>query len=151
MAGSEGWSYGVVTVRVSSLDRGVGPAAPLAERAGVQPDVVAAGKDELLRDHRGGDTGAAVHGDLVRLRRTRGERLSKNALRAPGMRPATGSSGSTSPRQRSGAAGVVEHEGRIAEAREDLVRLDDVVRANAGDEGAPGTGFEPAPGSSGPA
>ncbi len=64
---------------------------------------LASGEHEPLRDDAGRDAGAAVRDELGRRRAGRRAAAPRSqALRAPGMRPATGSSGSTSPRQRSG-------------------------------------------------
>ena len=106
-AGSDGLSYGVVRVsrgHGASLDRVGRVAAPFAEGAGVEADVVASGEHELLRDDGRRHAGAAVDDELRARRATpSGSGSTKYAFRAPGMRPATGSSGSTSPRHRSGA------------------------------------------------
>ena len=136
LAGSDGVSYGVVT-GVSSLDRVGRVAAPFAERAGIEPDVVAPGEHQPLGDDRRGDARAAVRRDLGRLGRVGGQGLLEE--RVPRARDPPGDRVErldvAAPALR--GARVEKDERRVAEARADLVRLDHVVVADVRDERRP--------------
>ena len=120
----------------SSLDRVGRVAAPLAEGAGIEADVVAAGEHEPLHDDSGGDaraavaaiSGASVASRAGAPRRTRSGRPGSARRRDRAAR-----------RRRASAPGRARRGGRATGRRAgaDLLRVDRVVVADVGDEGRP--------------
>ena len=80
--------------------------APVAPGARVELGVRTTGAGEPQEVDARGNAGAAVDDELLHVQGSSGISPSPvyGRLRAPGMRPATGSTGSTSPRYRSGRA-----------------------------------------------
>src|SRR4051794_8960603 len=115
--------------RSSFLDGVALPAAPLAERARVETDVLAAGEHQPLGHDTGGHAGAAVGDELCCLRCPGRERLGEPRVGGTGNSPRDRVEGLLLAEPADAAARVEEQERWVAEPREDLICGDRVVLA----------------------